>query len=139
MAVTIRLARHGKNKVPFYRMVVADHTKPRNGRFLELVGTVNPLIDPQLVIIKQDRIKHWLDIGARPSDRVRQIIAKEIPGYLENLEKKQLGSLQSKRKKRKTAGKGKAGEKSPAKARRKGRSKREKPVQVAKATAEATS
>ena len=132
MGVTIRLARHGRHKAPFYRIVVADKEYARDGRFIERVGTLNPLTDPQTVELKADRVKHWVGLGAVPSDRVGRIINQEIPGYLEEIEQGRLDKLQAKRKARKSAGKGKAADKSEAKARRKARALREKPVQVAK-------
>ncbi len=101
MSVTIRMARHGRKKRPFYRVVVADKDMPRDGRFLELVGTVNPLTDPHTVNLKEDRIKYWLGVGARPSDTVSNIIEKEIPGHLSELENKRLEKIRSRRAKRK--------------------------------------
>ena len=90
MSVKIRLARHGRKKLPFYRIVVQDSERARNGRFLERVGTVNPLKDPAVVEMKEDRIKHWVELGAKPTDTVAQIIQKQIPGYLEEIEKNRL-------------------------------------------------
>ena len=72
MSVTIRLARHGRKKEPFYRVVVADREMKRDGRYLELVGTVNPLTEPATVLLKEDRIKHWIEVGARPSQTVSE-------------------------------------------------------------------
>ncbi len=77
MAVKIRLARHGAKKKPFYRIVVADGESPRNGRYLENVGTYDPLFDPAKVILKSERIKYWIDQGAKPSDTVRSLLKKE--------------------------------------------------------------
>lgn len=77
MAVKIRLARHGAKKNPFYRIVVADGESPRDGRFIEIVGTYNPLLDPASVTLKENRVKHWMDQGAKPSDTVRNILKKE--------------------------------------------------------------
>ena len=77
MPVKIRLARHGSKKRPFYRIVVADVEKPRDGKFIEMVGTYNPLLDPAEVSMKQDRIKYWIDQGAKPSDTVRSLLKKE--------------------------------------------------------------
>ena len=76
MAVKIRLARHGAKKRPFYRIVVADGESPRDGRFLENVGTYNPLRDPAEVTLKTDRIQHWLQQGAIPTDTVRSLLKK---------------------------------------------------------------
>ena len=77
MPVKIRLARHGAKKRPFYRIVVADSESPRDGRYLENVGTYNPLKDPVEVTLKSDRIKHWIDQGAIPSDTVKSLLKKE--------------------------------------------------------------
>ena len=77
MSVKIRLARHGGNKTPFYRIVVADNKSPRDGRYLENVGTYNPLKDPAEVSIKNERIRYWIDKGARPSDTVKSLLKKE--------------------------------------------------------------
>jgi len=77
MAVRIRLARHGAKKRPFYRIVVADGESPRDGRYIENVGTYNPLKDPVEVVMKADRIKYWMEQGASPSDTVKSLIKKE--------------------------------------------------------------
>ncbi len=77
MAVKIRLARHGAKKRPFYRIVVADSEAPRDGRFLETVGTYNPLRDPAEIAVKQERVQYWLDQGAIPTDTVRSLLKKE--------------------------------------------------------------
>ncbi len=101
MSVVIRLARHGRKKMPFYRMVVADKEMPRDGRYLELVGTVNPLTNPETVTIKEDRIKHWIEVGALPSHTVAQVIKRNIPGYLEEKVSKRLERKKALRAKRK--------------------------------------
>ena len=77
MALKIRLSRAGAKKRPFYRIVVADTRSPRDGRFIERLGTYNPLLPadhPERVTLKPERIKHWLDNGARPSDRVARFL-----------------------------------------------------------------
>jgi len=79
MAVKIRLARHGAKKRPFYRIVVADGRYPRDGRFLETVGTYNPIEEPMLVTLKPERIAYWIDNGAIPTDTVKSLLKKE--GY----------------------------------------------------------
>ena len=76
MAVRIRLARHGKKKAPFYRLVVADSRSPRDGRFIELLGTYNPMTDPADVKVNEDRALHWLSVGAIPSDTARALLRK---------------------------------------------------------------
>lgn len=77
MAVKIRLARHGAKKRPYYRIVVADSEAPRDGRFLEKLGTYNPLKDPAEVNLSNDRIRYWLDQGAIPTDTVKSLLKKE--------------------------------------------------------------
>ena len=77
MSVKIRLARHGAKKRPFYRIVIADNESPRDGRFLEKVGTYNPLQDPAEVTLNTDRIQYWLQQGAVPTDTVRSLLKKE--------------------------------------------------------------
>jgi len=74
MAVTIRLARAGAKKKPFYKVVVADHRFPRDGRFIEHVGTYDPKKPEHGIKLQLDRIEHWVKLGARPSDTVRDIV-----------------------------------------------------------------
>jgi small subunit ribosomal protein S16 len=69
--LAIRLARFGKKKQPFYRIVVLDKRKPRNGRTVEIVGTYDPLKNPALIQLNTERVKYWLSVGAQPSDTVR--------------------------------------------------------------------
>ena len=88
MAVAIRLARGGSKKRPYYRLVVADSRNARDGRFLEKVGTYNPLLakdSPERVKLDADRIKHWLSVGAQPSDRVARFL--DAAGILERAAK----------------------------------------------------
>lgn len=77
MSVKIRLKRMGSKKRPFYRIVVADSRSPRDGRFIETVGTYNPLTQPEQVTLKEEAIMGWLNNGAQPSDTVRNILSKE--------------------------------------------------------------
>ncbi len=77
MAVKIRLARHGAKKRPFYRIVAADSDSPRDGRFLEKLGTYNPLQDPAQVVLDTDRVKYWIGQGATPSATVKTILKRE--------------------------------------------------------------
>lgn len=77
MAVKIRLARHGAKKKPFYRIVIADSDCPRDGRFLETVGTYNPILDPVEVTINKERVVYWMGQGAAPTDTVRSLLKKE--------------------------------------------------------------
>ena len=78
MAAVIRLARAGAKKKPFYRVIVADRRAPRNGDFIEKLGTFNPLLakdNAARVVVNEERIKHWLSVGAQPSDRVNTLLA----------------------------------------------------------------
>ncbi len=78
MSLKIRLSRGGAKKHPFYRIVVADSRSPRDGRFIERVGTYDPMIakdDPRRVVIKEDRIKYWLGVGGKPTDRVARMLS----------------------------------------------------------------
>ena len=75
--LAIRLARIGKKKQPFYRVVVMDKRKPRNGRTVEVVGTYDPLKKPAEVKLNAERIKYWLGRGAQPSDTVRSFLTRE--------------------------------------------------------------
>ncbi len=77
MGVKIRLARHGAKKRPFYRIVVADGESPRDGKFLEIVGTYNPLSDPAEIKLEPERVRHWMDQGAIPTDTVHNILKRE--------------------------------------------------------------
>jgi small subunit ribosomal protein S16 len=77
MAVKIRLARHGAKKRPFYRIVVTDIESPRDGRFLESIGTYNPLMNPAEVKFKGDRVQYWMQQGAIPTDTVKSLLKKE--------------------------------------------------------------
>jgi small subunit ribosomal protein S16 len=73
MSLRIRLSRGGAKKRPYYRIVVADSRSPRDGRFIERIGTYNPMLakdDDLRVTLKEDRVKHWVGQGAKPSDRV---------------------------------------------------------------------
>lgn len=77
MALAIRLSRAGAKKRPYYRLVVADSRSPRDGRFIEKLGTYNPLLakdSPERVKLDADRIQHWLAVGAQPSDRVLRFL-----------------------------------------------------------------
>lgn len=76
MAVRIRLTRMGRKKKPFYRIVVANSESPRDGKFLEVVGTYDPLKDPVEIKINQDKLQGWLGRGAKPTETVKSILAK---------------------------------------------------------------
>ncbi|MBF0469495.1 MAG: 30S ribosomal protein S16 [Desulfamplus sp.] len=77
MSVKIRLARGGAKKKPFYRIVAADIQSPRDGRFLETLGTYNPMVEPAQITLKDERIKYWLGVGAQLTTTVKSILKKE--------------------------------------------------------------
>ena len=74
--VKIRLRRMGAKKAPFYRIVVADSRYPRDGRFIEEIGTYNPLKDPGEIVVDKERAAYWIGCGAQPSDTVRALLKK---------------------------------------------------------------
>ncbi len=77
MAVKIRLTRLGAKKKPCYRVVIANATSPRDGKFIEIVGTYDPMLakeNPARITLKQDRIQYWLSVGAQPTERVARLI-----------------------------------------------------------------
>lgn len=76
MAVRIRLARHGRKKAPFYRLVVADSKSPRDGRYIEQIGTYNPMTNPSEINVDIDKAVAWLSQGALPSDTARGLLKK---------------------------------------------------------------
>jgi small subunit ribosomal protein S16 len=77
MAVRIRLKRMGAHKAPFYRVVVSDSRSPRDGRFIEEIGYYNPVAQPAVVKIDEEKAMKWLTIGAQPSDTVRSLFSKQ--------------------------------------------------------------
>lgn len=83
MAVRIRLARHGRKRKPFYRLVVADSRSPRDGRYIEQLGTYDPMQDPAEIKVDGERAAYWLSNGASPSDTARSILRKA--GVLDKL------------------------------------------------------
>lgn len=76
--VKIRLARHGRKRRPFYRVVAADVNAPRDGKFLEILGTYNPIEkdESKELTLKIDRVDHWLSVGAQPTDTAAALIKK---------------------------------------------------------------
>lgn len=96
MALKIRLARAGAKKRPFYRIVVAENTAPRDGRFVEKIGTYNPMLPrdhENRVTLVEDRVKYWLSVGAQPTDRVEKFLGSakiiEMPAARNSLKKSQ--------------------------------------------------
>lgn len=76
MPVRLRLSRRGAKKRPFYRVVAADKRAPRDGRFIELLGTFDPLQEPPVIRLKKDRVDYWLGVGAIPSETVATLVSK---------------------------------------------------------------
>lgn len=76
MAVKIRLRRMGAKKAPYYRIVVADSRYPRDGRFIEEIGTYNPLADPAQITVDAEKAKQWISNGAQPTDTVKALLKK---------------------------------------------------------------
>ncbi len=72
--VTIRLRRTGKTKQPNYRLVIADSRAPRDGKFIEIIGHYNPIRQPKELVVKNDRARYWLGVGAQPSDTVVRLL-----------------------------------------------------------------
>lgn len=94
MAVVIRMARQGAKKHPFYHIVAADSRAPRDGRFVEKLGTYNPMVEKghaDRIKLNEERIKHWLAVGAQPSDRVARFLGEaklmEMPKWNETPKK----------------------------------------------------
>ena len=77
MSVRIRLTRKGTKKKPFYRIVAADVEAPRDGKFLEALGTYDPMAEPAIVTLKEDRINYWLGEGAKPSTTVQSLFKSQ--------------------------------------------------------------
>jgi small subunit ribosomal protein S16 len=78
MALKIRLARGGAKKRPFYRIVVAENTSPRDGLFIEKLGSYNPMVPkdhPQRLTVNAERVQHWMSVGAKPTERVHKFLA----------------------------------------------------------------
>ena len=77
MSVKLRLRRMGKKKQPLYKVVAADSRSPRDGKFLESIGLYNPLTDPSIIEIKEDRALYWLGVGAQPTETVKSLLSKK--------------------------------------------------------------
>jgi small subunit ribosomal protein S16 len=96
MTLRIRLSRGGAKKRPFHRIVVADSRAPRDGRFIERIGSYNPMVakdNPERIVINEERFKHWVSVGAQPSDRVQRLASTlgicDMPSYPEQTKKNQ--------------------------------------------------
>lgn len=108
MAVTLRLARHGQKNRPFYRIVATESGAKRDGRFIEKIGFYNPLVNPPIVSLKEERVRAWVKNGASASTLVRKLVTEKIPGLFEAREKNQLEKKLAARRKRKDRAKARA-------------------------------
>ncbi|MBQ2489100.1 MAG: 30S ribosomal protein S16, partial [Bacteroidales bacterium] len=77
MSTKIRLQRHGKKGQPFYHIVIADGRAPRDGRYIERIGTYNPLTEPAAVVLNFDRALYWVNCGAEPTDTARSLLRRD--------------------------------------------------------------
>ena len=84
--VRLRSQRYGSKKSPFYRIVATDSRNPRDGRFIEVVGTYDPLTNPATVKLDEEKVMKWLSLGAKPTDNVKSLLSKEglLAKFLEN-------------------------------------------------------
>lgn len=84
--VRLRSQRYGSKKSPFYRIVATDSRNPRDGRFIEVVGTYDPLTNPATVKLDEEKVMEWLSLGAKPTDTVKSLLSKEglLAKFLEN-------------------------------------------------------
>jgi small subunit ribosomal protein S16 len=80
MAVRIRLARHGRKKRPFYRIVAADGRAPRDGRYIERLGHFDPMSEPNELVVDLERVDYWIGVGASPSETAAKLIEKARAG-----------------------------------------------------------
>ncbi len=101
MAVTLRLSRHGQRNRPFYRIVATETASRRDGRFIEIVGTLNTMTEPAVATLHEDKVRKWIKNGAQYSLVVKNIIKKQIPGLIEAREDNQRKKIQTARKARK--------------------------------------
>jgi small subunit ribosomal protein S16 len=105
VAVTLRLTRVGVRGHPHYRIVAAEKERPRDGKFIEVVGTYVP-VNPPRVTLNEEKVKRWLQNGARVSNVIRDILIKNLPGVIEAREKHQHEKVLAARKSRKARAKG---------------------------------
>ena len=110
----IRLSRTGRRKRPYYRMVVAEQTAPRDGAFVEIVGHYDPLANPSVVEVKAERVKHWLSHGAQPTETVHRLLAaKDLLPPLQPKPRSKKAEAKRQAREAAAAGGATAGEKQP--------------------------
>lgn len=135
MSVRLRLQRHGAKKRPHYRVVATDQRSSRDGRFIELLGTYDPLQDPPVVRMHSERVEYWLGVGAQPSDTVLSLVRQMRRGAVIDLSKEDADKLA---RKEKAAAKARAQEELRAQAARAAREAQEaKKAEEAQKAAEA--
>lgn len=107
MSVRLRLQRHGSKKAPFYRVVAADGRSPRDGKYIELLGVFNPLVDGKIVLnLNLERVDHWLSVGARPTDTVETLIKRARAGEVRSVQQFEAERREAKKAQREAALKG---------------------------------
>lgn len=97
----LRMSRLGKKRVPFYRIVATDRENKRDGRFIQVIGTYNPMTNPPIANLKEDLIKKWVNVGAQPTRIVANLIEKQFPGLLKDRLEHKKKKIQAARKARK--------------------------------------
>ncbi len=108
MAVTLRLSRHGKKKNPFYRIVATETSASRDGKYIEIIGTYNPMQEPPIVVLNEERINFYIKNGAKPSNLVRNLIKTNMSNIYEDKEAARLEKIKQNRKARKERAKERA-------------------------------
>lgn len=108
MALKIRLARFGCKGQPFYRIVVANSECRRDGRHIEIVGTYNPMVAENKAAFKDERVKHWVSLGAKPTERVFRLYTQYCGDFLKETQVDQTKRVQAARRKRKERNKARA-------------------------------
>jgi small subunit ribosomal protein S16 len=101
VAVTLKLARHGAKGKPYFRIVASEKGAKRDGRFIEVVGTYQPLFNPAKVTLKEDRVRRWIESGALATQKVAALVEKQIPGLISKRIEHKRAKIQARRKARK--------------------------------------
>lgn len=101
MAVALRLSRRGQKGKPFYRIVATDKENKRDGKFIEVIGVYNPMVNPPVCELKNESVTKWINNGAQPSKQVENLIRKNIPGLIEGRAEHRTKKIQAVRRARK--------------------------------------
>lgn len=112
MSVTLRLSRTGSKNRPSFRIVATETARPRDGRFLEILGHYNSRTTPPLLHMNEERVRYWIGMGAMTSGMLHTLIKRSMPGFIEEIEKRRVSRVQAQRKARKA----RAAKRGPAKA-----------------------